>query len=224
MEPTMENETNIHFCIKIQKWWRNKLQSIINKFKAIIYILNMNQPIMQECLFQIVKISICYPPQKNENKFIYGKLIEKSIMYALVKIGFKVEDLDNNHTVGSEYKNDIALLGMKFSIKAKLNIVGDIILINKKSKKYHNISVKTIICCIRAKKMYFIPSSIIDSKTFVKEDAGCISYKSKLLTMMNKTHDELIYNFPDLSINQTNQLLEINEIDIMNKLFNETIL
>ena len=169
-------ETDINYCKKIQKWWRFNSMQVITKFKTVIDILKCNPTIMQQCLFQLYKTSILYDPKKNENKFIYGKLIEKSLIYAMTQIGFCVEDLDKNHLIGSEYKNDIKLLQINISIKGKLNAGGDIILLNKKTKSAHNVKMEVLLCCIRTHKLYFIPSSLVDSKIYVKEDAGCISY------------------------------------------------
>lgn len=209
---------------KIQKWWTTQSTIINNKFRAVIEILNQYPTIMRQCLFQLHKISILYNPQKNENKFIYGKLIEKSLIHALDQIGFKVMDLDDNHTVGSEYKNDISLLNINISIKGKLKKGGDVILINKKSTSKHTINMQLLLCVIQDHKLYFIPSSIVDNAAYVKEDAGCISYKSKLFTMIDKKYGEYIYTFPDLLEDEKQMLTTLKPLDIMSILFNDTIL
>lgn len=216
--------SDVIYCIKIQKWWRHNAQQVANKFKAVIHTLNCNTSIMRQCLFHLYKISILYDPKKNENKFIYGKLIEKALIHAMTQIGFRVEDLDKSHTFGSEYKNDIKLLNINISIKGKLNAVGDIILINKKTKSAHNVKMQLLLCCIRAQKLYFIPSTLVDPKIYIKEDSGCISYKSKLITMFNKTHKDCIYQFPDLSEEEKNELEKLSPLDIMTILFNDTII
>ena len=218
------SNTNTQYASKIQKWWTAKSAVINNKFKSVIEILEQHPSIMRQCLFQLYKISILYNPQKNENKFIYGKLIEKSLIHALALIGFKVTDLDDNHTVGSEYKNDISLLNVNISIKGKLKKGGDVILINKKSTSKHKINMQLLLCVIQDHKLYFIPSSIVDNAAYVKEDAGCISYKSKLFTMIDKKYGEYIYTFPDLLEDQKNMLSMLKPLDIMSILFNDTIL
>jgi hypothetical protein len=196
-----------------------------NKFIAIIEILtNYNMKIMQQCYFEICCISKMYPPQKNENKFIYGKLVEKSLIHAFCSCGFLCEDLDEKHTDGSEYKNDIKLLQTKFSIKTKLNKGGDIIMINKKSSTYqHTINIDTILCIINEQKIYFIPNNIVNKKTHVKEDAGSFSYKGTLITTINNKYKEYIYYFPELSDLQKTKLIEITEIHIYTKLYNEIL-
>jgi len=221
---TITDQQSTAYCKKIQRWWRFNSKRVITKFKSVIDLLKCNPTIMQQCLFQLYKISILYDPKKNENKFIYGKLIEKTLIYAMKHIGFYVEDLDKNHLIGAEYKNDIKLLQINISIKGKLNAKGDIILLNKKSKSVHNVKMEVLLCCIRTHKLYFIPSSLVDSNIYVKEDAGCISYKSKLITMFNKTHQDCIYQFPDLSELEKNELAKLEPLDIMSILFNGTIL
>lgn len=216
--------SNTRYAYKIQKWWTAKSVVINNKFKTVIEILEKHPSIMRKCLFELYKISILYNPQKNENKFIYGKLIEKSLIHALTLIGFKVTDLDDNHTVGSEYKNDISLLNVNISIKGKLKKGGDVILINKKSTSKHKINMQLLLCVIQDHKLYFIPSSIVDNSAYVKEDAGCISYKSKLFTMIDKKYGEYIYTFPDLLEDEKTMLSTLKPLDIMSILFKDTIL
>jgi hypothetical protein len=210
----------------IQNWVRKRLSKFnkINiKFKEILHQLQLNEEIMRKCYFEIKLISLKYPPQKNELKFIYGKLVEMSIINAFTKIGFHCNDLDKNHICGSEYKNDITLLGIDISIKAKLNKGSDVILINKKSSSNHKIEIQLLLCLINDGKLYFIPSNIVDNKIYVKEDAGCISYKGKLLTNIDKKHKEYIYTFPELTFEEKNNLKNIENINIYEKIYNETI-
>ena len=222
-----EYVTQITQITQIQYWWRKRRDQIRNragiKFKLIIETLYNYSEIMRTCLFEITKISILYNPQKNENKFIYGKLIEKSIINAFLKIGFYVNDLDDKHTIGSEYKNDIRILNVDVSIKAKLKKGGDVILINKKSTSKHNINMQLLLCVIQERKLYFIPSDIVNMDVYVKEDAGCISYKSKLFTFIDKQHGDYIYHFPELSEERKHQLSLLKPIDIMTKLYQDTI-
>ena len=210
----------------IQKWFRKKLNKFNKtniKFKEIIYQLQLNKEIMRKCYFEIKLISLKYPPQKNELKFIYGKLVEMSIINAFTKIGFNCNDLDKKHACGSEYKNDITLLGIDISIKAKLNKGSDVILINKKNSSNHKIEIQLLLCLINDGKLYFIPSNIVDNKIYVKEDAGCIYYKGKLFTYIDKKHKEYIYIFPELTLEEKNYLNNIKTINIYEKIYNETI-
>ena len=234
-EEIIQEQKEIHLSIRIPIEIHEKNKKIImnfirrecfktnHKFKSIISILNSNEEIMKNCLFEVLKISKKYPPQKNEMKFIYGKLIEKSLIRSFDKIGFDVTDLDDSHSIGSEYKNDIKMLGVDISIKGKLNKGGNVILINKKSTSAHNINIHLLLCVINEKKLYFIPNNMVDKKKYVKEDSGCISYKSSLFTYINKFHEEYIYTFPDLSEEKMMEISLIEEDDIMTKLYNETI-
>ena len=217
---------NIESIIKIQKCFRKyitKKNIINNKFKFIIEMLNKEPEKMRICLREIITIIKKYPPRKNENKFIYGKLAEESLNNTFNELGFECIDLDKGHSSGSEYKNDIKLLGIDISIKTKLNKGGDIILINKKSTENHIIKIEVLLCIIKERKLYFIPSNIVDNDEFVKTDIGSISYKSKLIQFINNNYKEYIYTFPYLLDEIELELSSIQEVDIMKKLYNETI-
>ena len=174
---------------------------------------------MQKCLFEFVKISKQFPPQKNENKFIYGKLGEIALINTLKDLKIlNLVDLDKRHKVGSEYKNDIQIENTKFSVKVKLNKVGDIIMINCKSKDIHTIDVNLILIVINEKKIYIIPRTF-DTDVFIKRDAGSISYKGKILTFIEKYRKDFIYKFPELSEEQNEVIKKITPFDIYNKLY-----
>ena len=155
----MNEETIIKYIIRIQKYYRRLYKTKIIKCLSIIEILNLNPTIMRDCNFACQKTSKQFPPNKNENKFIYGKMVEMSIGESINRIGLKCIDLDKSHRIGSEYKNDISILKLNFSIKAKLNKGGNVILINKKSNNVkHNTSVNLILCVINEEKLYiYIP-------------------------------------------------------------------
>ena len=104
--------------------------------------MEKNEDKMRKCYKELIKISKKFPPQKNENKFIYGKLGEKALISMFENIGIlNIVDLDNLHSVGSEYKNDISINDVNFSIKVKLNRAGDIIMINCKSTSEHTLDI-----------------------------------------------------------------------------------
>lgn len=214
---------------------RSKINVIIslnkaqNKFLAVIEILKMNPEVMLKCHYEILCISRRFPPQKNEYKFAYGKLIEKALIRAFSKIGFNCSDLDEKHKFGSEYKNDINLLSIDISIKAKLNKGGNIILINKKSTASHDVKVETLLCIVNEGKIVFIPSIIVNNDKYVAQDAGCISYKSSLVSMIYKNLTELIYSFPEITeelqrkVNLIKQkdLYKLLEDDLFNDIYTE---
>lgn len=184
-----------------------------------------NKDIMQRCYFEFMKISKKFPPQKNENKFIYGKLGELALINTLKELNIKnLIDLDKNHNIGSEYKNDIQIDNTKFSVKLKLN-KSDIVMVNCKSKKEHSIDVNTILVIINERKLYVIPklSSFVNTEEYIKKDAGSISYKSKLITYIENNKREFIYIFPQLSEEQRIEIQNVKEIDIYNKLYESYI-
>jgi hypothetical protein len=210
----------------IQKWYRNISYSKRNVCKSIIQILKLNEDIMRNCFYECVSISKNFPPQKNEYKFIYGKLVEISLINAFTNIGINCIDLDKNHKSGSEYKNDISIFKNKFSIKAKLNKGGDVILINKKSTTKHNVSINIMLVVINEGKLCIFPSNFDDSvniNEYIKEDSGVISYKSKLFSLINKKYKDYIYSFPELDEKQKDLLSNITEQDIMNNLYKDII-
>ena len=217
------NDNMVLKIIKIQKWFRKKILYDKNKCIAFVQILYKNNDIMKDCYYECVSVSKNFPPQKNENKFIYGKLIELSLINYFTKIGFICQDLDKNHNIGSEYMNDLLLLKIKFSIKAKLNKGGDVILINKKSTTKHNIKLNLILCVINTGKLYIFPSNIFNIQKYIKEDAGSISYKSSLFTLLDKNYSEYIYTFPLLDDISNKKLSEIKEQDIMSYLYHKFI-
>lgn len=189
-------------------------KSVGDVFLSTIKLFYQHPEFMQKCYYDIVRISIKYPPQKNENKFIYGKLIERVLIRAFQQFGIEIVDLDESHSIGSEYKNDIRMFDIDISIKAKLNKGGNIILINKKSTSEHVIKIQTIVCIINERKLYFIPSDIVDNELYVIQDAGCISYKGSLITMMNKKYNQYIYEFPELNDEYKIKLTTVTQIDI----------
>ena len=140
------------YAYTIQTKWKKYRNNIHSKILSIISILNLNNKLMKDIFFKIKKISLLFPPAKNENKFIYGKLIENVLIKVFNKIGFKCNNLDNDHYVGSEYKFDIKLLNIFISIKAKLNKNSDTILINKLSSNCHKLNMVLMCCCIKESK------------------------------------------------------------------------
>ena len=188
-------------------------EDLITEFK-----LDKNIDIMRKCYKEFCLISKKFPPQKNEYKFIYGKLGEKALISMLENIGINITDLDANHKIGSEYKNDIQIEDIKFSIKVKLNKGGDVIMINCKSKGNHTLDINTIVVVINERKIYFIPKTF-NTDDYIKSDSGSISYKSKLFTHINKKHPELIYTFPELTSDELDIIKGVREVDIYNELY-----
>jgi len=220
-------------CGVSNNYWnliRTKKKTIIefskinNKMLSIIILINNEYDIMERCYFEILSTAKKFPPAKNENKFVYGKLIEKALINAFIKCGFNCIDLDSKHTVGSEYKNDIRMLNMDISIKALKNKGSSIVLINKNGKKTHNVdNIQMILCIINEGKLYFIPNNLIDNDIYVNDSDSQISYRSKLITMFENKYEKYIYNFPKLSKEYQDKLELITEISIYDKLYEEEI-
>jgi len=216
--------TNYWNLIRTKKKTIIEFSKINNKMLSIIILINNEYDIMERCYFEILSTAKKFPPAKNENKFVYGKLIEKALINAFIKCGFNCIDLDSKHTVGSEYKNDIRMLNMDISIKALKNKGSSIVLINKNGKKTHNVdNIQMILCIINEGKLYFIPNNLIDNDIYVNDSDSQISYRSKLITMFENKYEKYIYNFPKLSKEYQDKLELITEISIYDKLYKEEI-
>lgn len=200
----------------------NKILFQIKNTKKIINKLSSNEELTRLTFLTIVKISKTYPPQKNENKFIYGKLIEMALidLFSNLYGNNNCIDLDKKHKIGSNYKNDITLIGVDYSIKAKLKKGGDIILINKLNSDKHNMDMNIIVCVIDERKLYIIPNHII-KKEYIKISSGAISLKWSFINKMNKEFPQFIFTFPEVKKEELERLLETNEINIYNILYNE---
>lgn len=186
----------------------------------LIAALNANPNAMRSCLFEIKKILSKFPPAKNENKFIYGKLGERSLNKAFSTFSV-CEDLDASHASGSEYKNDCKIFDTCYSIKISKN-GGAVTLINKNNKAEHVIDHNFIICHIEKKKLYIFPSSVIPEK-FVKDSGPKIDYKPALFKYMDETTPQHVYSFPELTEDQENKLREEKEINIYELLYKKYV-
>lgn len=182
---------------------------------------NKNIKNMKSCYNNIVKISKLFPPAKNENKFIYGKLIELELINTFNKF-ILCTDLDKTHKYGSEYKNDCIINNNKFSIKASKN-GGNVTIINKFNKINHKIDINFIICNITKRKLYIFPSLIINPFYIVDKESN-IHFKSSIFTYLEKNYKDFIYNFPELPKNILKNLNQLNEIKIYDYLYNKFIL
>ena len=143
-----------------------------------------------------------FPPAKNENKFIYGILIQMAFVELLNGIFHKCVDLDNECKVGSQYKVDCKLnltnyLHRNISIKAKKNKKSKTIIINKNSNNInHNLSgLITAMIIIETENIIIIPHNVIPKK-FIEYNESNISYKSSLITFLqkNKEYNKYIIN------------------------------
>ena len=201
---------------------------IMNCINSLIGHMKSNEQIMTQCFNKILTILAKFPPAKNEMKFIYGKLIENTIVDHLNKIeGINCLCLDNNHTTGAEYKYDCSI-GFnnlqnneidKYSIKASKN-GGQITIINKRNRSDHSIDgMKFIICHIKHKRLYIFEHTDI-LKQFEKNDGSGIHYKSGIFKYLEKQNQ--YYQFPNNDILkqfEMNEFPQIKEVDIFQLIY-----
>jgi len=160
--------------------------------------INENQDKLNDLFIKCHKIYKQISPSKNENKFPFGILIQMAIIEFLNDIFHKCIDLDELHTYGSEFKNDCCLYldditKIDLSIKAKSKEKSDTIIINNHSKEIKRdlTDLVSIILIIQTNKIYIIPHKDIDKKFIINKNAN-ISYKSSLLTHINKNNKNLV--------------------------------
>ena len=168
---------------------------------TIEYILNRineNQDKLNDLFIKCHKIYKQISPSKNENKFPFGILIQMAIIDFFNDIFYKCIDLDDIHTYGSEYKNDCCLYldelnKINLSIKAELKEKYDTIIINNFGNEIQRdlTDLISIILVIETNKIFIIPHKNIEDKYIIVKNAN-ISYKSSLLTFINKNKNDLI--------------------------------
>jgi len=194
------------------------IKSCLNLVNELNKPMNFN--IMANCFFNISKISRLFPPAKNENKFIYGKLIELELIKTFSK-RMICDDLDSKHSFGSEYKNDCAINGNKYSIKASKN--GDkITVINKLNKKDYDIDTSFIIIHIKNRKLYVFPTKIINKELIVNGDSN-ISFKPAIFHYLDKYYNQFIYKFPEMNEDQYDKIMDTEPINVYNYLYEKFI-
>jgi len=166
--------------------------------EIVIAKINENQDKLNDLFIKCHKIYKQISPSKNENKFPFGILIQMAIIEFLNDIFHKCIDLDELHTYGSEFKNDCCLYlddinKIDLSIKAKSNEKNDTIIINNHSREIKRdlTDLVSIILIIQTNKIYIIPHKEIDEKFIINKNAN-ISYRSSLLTHINKNKKDLV--------------------------------
>jgi len=166
--------------------------------EIVIAKINENQDKLNDLFIKCHKIYKQISPSKNENKFPFGILIQMAIIEFLNDIFHKCIDLDELHTYGSEFKNDCCLYldditKIDLSIKAKSKEKSDTIIINNHSKEIKRdlTDLVSIILIIQTNKIYIIPHKDIDEKFIINKNAN-ISYRSSLLTHINKNNKNLV--------------------------------
>jgi hypothetical protein len=189
---------NIESIIKIQRYIKdinNNRFPVDNLINIITKNIIKNNTYHNKLFIKCEKILKMYPPAKNEYKFIYGNLIQMSVIEILDNIFYGCIDLDKLCNYGSEYKVDCRLnitryLSRNISIKAKKNKSGNVIIINKlnNNKNYELSELITIIVIIELKDIIIIPHKYIPDKYVVNNDSN-ISYTSSLFTYLYKNDE-----------------------------------
>ena len=185
----------------------------VNYNNQLISLLKTNSHKMENLFIDILLILQKYPPAKNENKFIYGKVAEKRLI-SWFNTFIPCEELDKGQKCGSEYKNDCEISfpnKIKYSIKVSKSGAAPT-LINKRNITKHNIDgCRFIICHILNKKLYiFTHTSEFDQ--YVEETSESIRYKSKIFKFLDK-NDKYYYEFPKSDVIDTYVNEFIKDID-----------
>jgi hypothetical protein len=79
-----------------------------------------------------------------------------------------------------------------------------------------------ILVIIKEKKLYIVPRSF-DAERFIKRDAGSIYYSCSMITYINKSRKDLIYNFPELTEEQEKIIENTEPFDYINELYHSHI-
>ena len=183
---------------------------------------------MQKLNFQLQNICRKFPPAKNENKFIYGKLAEKAIIDTIQMCnGLSAIDLDKTHTMGSEYKNDVNVTHHPTSTTHPYSIKvsksgGKITLINCRNTNKHNVDgLSMIVGHIQLERIYIFDHGP-DFERFLTADGASVDYKQSIFTYL-KTCPQYTVQLPPLSEQQKEILEGVNEVDPYDYLYNEFI-
>lgn len=172
----------------------NDLIYLIKYIKTVVYRNNsLHNDFCCKCRIILKHL----PPAKNINKFVYGGLVQTKLIELFNNIFKRCIDLDNNHEVGSEYKNDCNLqinncISKDMSIKA-LKKEGKVTLINKNSNNHdYNLNdLITIVVLIENNDIIIIPHNMVDKK-FIRDNDADISYTPGIFTYMYTNFPEYI--------------------------------
>jgi hypothetical protein len=222
-ESNANNKNNEIKKIKIKKVINKKIYKKINKInKKSIYSIKhqLNNKVMNKFFIECNLIYKKFPPSKNENKFLFGGLVQKSCVQMLESVFYKCIDLDELHSYGSEFKNDCCLYLSKYkklfiSIKCKSKKCGEIILINKNSnhKIYDLSDLITLLIVIETNQIIIIEHKRFGD-SFLKDNNSNIVYKSSLLTHIYNHCPDCILDFTKNK--RLNDLLNNNSISPVN--------
>ena len=179
----------------------NQEEQNLKEFNPCLELISLlyQYPILMTNFFMdIIRILYKYPPAKNENKFIYGKVGEKRLIHWIHKI-IECIELDKYISVGSEYKNDCEIIfsednTIKFSIKVSKS-GGEPTLINKRNRSEHTVKdCYMLIVHIEKQRIYcFKHNESLDE--FIKETRESIKYRPSVFKHLDKDKKNY-YQFP----------------------------
>jgi hypothetical protein len=187
---------------------------------------SLPKEVLQNTHYEIKKTLKMFPPAKNENKFTYGLIIQRILINVCHQHIGPTIDLDDNHNVGSEYKNDAQITidnqQLSFSIKACKNIGSKIIMINKLNASDHDINdinlvtIYTGLGIICATPISLLDPNLIDNNGATVSLKGCYYNRH-----IKNTEYEL--QLPELSKKQQQTLDSMTEVNFVNYLYNQFV-
>ena len=212
-----------HLLNKINNKYDYISEIIIQEYNIdliLLTLLNEKKDILEKCYSYIYKIMTLFPPKKNENKFIYGKLVEKIIINTINKI-ISCYELDSLYETGSCYKNYCCILSSYYRIKV-IKSKSDVIILNKNHKQDHKISdMSFIICDIQKQRLYIFTYSD-DYKKYIHNKETNISFRSSIFTYLDNNTRNYI-DFPTCC-SEIEKISKLNEINIYEYLLKEFII
>lgn len=194
------------------------MERIHSSLKLIRLLRELPVDVLRNTNFEIQKTLALFPPAKNENKFPYGLIIEQIMINLMGKVS-EVSQLDKEHKVGSEYKNDVRIFDDNlFSIKACANIGSAITLINKNNVSTHSVcDVKLITIFSRDGIVTAFPLCEVEDG-YIENKESCIRLKGSFYKKYVKDSD-YEFKLPDLTDEQKIHIASLKEISYADYLY-----
>jgi hypothetical protein len=193
----------------------------MNTEQIVDMLKNVDPSRLQLLNFKIQKILRCFPPALNKNKFIYGGLIQCSIIDFLNEISH-TEDYDRGHTTGAHYKNDARFMGLDISIKASANVGSSITLINKNGKQEHNVrDINLLVAYTRDEKLALFPVESL-YPTYIADTGSKIEIVGRAYKNVIK-NSQYVIDLPSLSDEQKKVVSECTSVDQERELYERYI-
>jgi hypothetical protein len=153
----------------------------------LIEIINNNKKEFEIFIEKSIITSKKFPPKYNENKFIYGKLVEHLFVNSVKLTNNQCILLDEDK-LQSNYKNDICVNNEYFySLKVTKNRNGNVRLINNDSEKVQHIytNINMVIINLERIEIYLFNTSQLPIDYFKINKDG-IDIKSKFYKYIQK--------------------------------------